>query len=262
MRNTKVLYFHRRKDTNEVFYVGIGNSKRPYKTYGRSDWWWNIVNKVGYNIEIVHQELSFEQACVLEKKYINEFGRKDLGLGPLVNHTDGGEGFQNMSEISNEKKRQSMLGKNAGKNGTWYGKTLYDETKKKISDYWFGKPKPKEQIKKMVETRMKKDNYRHTAKSKKNISNGLRKTFDNPDYIHPNTGYTHTQQAKNKMSEKNKGENNSSSVITEDIAIAIIKECENIEKNYGFIPRMVKKYGVSAHIIRNIKNGKTWNHLR
>ena len=86
------VYFHINKVTGVVFYVGIGNSKRPYSKRSRSDFWKNIVTKYGYIVEIIHENLSFEIACQLEIEYISKFGRLDNNTGTLVNMTDGGEG--------------------------------------------------------------------------------------------------------------------------------------------------------------------------
>jgi len=109
-----VVYFHRRKDTNEVFYVGIGKTRaRAKSTKSRSKFWWNIIKKVGYDIDVVHTKLSWDEAVDYEIKYIKEFGRRDLGLGNLVNMTDGGDGGKGViqSEESNRKRSVAMKGK-------------------------------------------------------------------------------------------------------------------------------------------------------
>lgn len=36
-KNNNVLYFHVKENTGEIFYVGIGNNKRPYNKRGRSE---------------------------------------------------------------------------------------------------------------------------------------------------------------------------------------------------------------------------------
>ncbi len=87
-----LVYKHIRKDTNEVFYIGIGNEKRPYSKKNRNQYWKNIVNKVGYRVEIIQENLSWEVACKLEKQLIKKYGRKDLNEGTVVNMTDGGDG--------------------------------------------------------------------------------------------------------------------------------------------------------------------------
>ena len=96
MKNDTCVYFHRRLDTNEVFYVGIGNNKRPYSKKNRSDWWHRIVSKAGYEVVIFDKGLSWKNACKLETGLIEFFGRKDLGKGNLVNMTDGGEGTKGL----------------------------------------------------------------------------------------------------------------------------------------------------------------------
>lgn len=92
-----IVYIHRRKDIQDpllnVFYVGIGKSeKRSIRKDARSVFWNNIVNKYGYDIEITHENILWEEACSIEKYLISFYGRHDLNLGNLCNHTDGGEG--------------------------------------------------------------------------------------------------------------------------------------------------------------------------
>jgi hypothetical protein len=119
-----VVYLHRRKDSGEIFYVGIGEPKRPYRKDNRNDYWHHIVNKCGYNVEIVHTNLSWEEACELERMLISEYGRKDLGLGSLVNMTDGGDGKVGFvfSEESKKKIGDSNRGKKIGEKNPFFGK--------------------------------------------------------------------------------------------------------------------------------------------
>lgn len=69
------IYFHRRLDNNRVFYIGKGSSRsnRAYTKYGRSLEWNSIVNSYGYEVEIIHDNLSNAQAFELENKYLNEY---------------------------------------------------------------------------------------------------------------------------------------------------------------------------------------------
>jgi hypothetical protein len=92
-----VVYQHIRLDTNEIFYIGIGKTKkRCFSKFNRNKYWNNIVNKTAYKVEIIHNNLCcWELACYIETHLIQFYGRKDLGKGVLVNMTDGGEGVLN-----------------------------------------------------------------------------------------------------------------------------------------------------------------------
>lgn len=91
MENNHYIYFHINLLKNEVFYVGQGINKRAYSKYGRNKHWHNLVKKYGYKTEIIEKNLNQEEANNREIFFINKFGRKDLGLGPLVNKTNGGD---------------------------------------------------------------------------------------------------------------------------------------------------------------------------
>jgi hypothetical protein len=114
--NTKVGYHHVRLDTNEVFYVGIGDSDRPYSYDSRNPHWHHIVEKVGYKVIIVENNIKWNDACKWEISEIKRIGRRDLGLGPLVNMTDGGEGTQGVVITEQRKKNVSEGTKKAMKN--------------------------------------------------------------------------------------------------------------------------------------------------
>lgn len=92
-KNKCIVYLHINKDTEEVFYVGIGQSEqRAYDKRNRSTFWKSYIEKYKYDVKIVHKGLTWEAACTLEKKYIEQFGRRDLNEGTLVNMTAGGDG--------------------------------------------------------------------------------------------------------------------------------------------------------------------------
>jgi hypothetical protein len=130
------VYLHRRNDTNEIFYVGIGkDEKRAYDAKNRKNkYWLNIVNKHGYSVEIIDYCETWEQACEMEKKLIKQYGRKDLNEGSLVNMTDGGDGQFNPSPETREKLR--------------YPKT--EEHKYKLRNYQLGVKQSEETIKKRL----------------------------------------------------------------------------------------------------------------
>jgi hypothetical protein len=107
------VYRHRRLDNFKVFYIGIGTTNRSSNKSNRSTIWKRIVNKAGYQIEIIAENLSWEDACELEILLIKEYGRKDMGIGILCNLTDGGEGIPGIkyTKERNDKIRQFQKGK-------------------------------------------------------------------------------------------------------------------------------------------------------
>jgi hypothetical protein len=97
-----IVYQHRRLDTNEVFYIGIGETKKRSKVFhGRSIDWVKIAKESEISVEILFENITIEDAQKIEIDLIKKYGRQDLGLGPLVNLTDGGEfNMSNLGKIS------------------------------------------------------------------------------------------------------------------------------------------------------------------
>lgn len=88
-----VVYLHKKADTNEVFYVGIGASRdRAYVTRGRNPEWHLIQKKHGHTVEIIHEGIAMESARDIERNLIAKYGRLDKGTGVLVNKSKGGDG--------------------------------------------------------------------------------------------------------------------------------------------------------------------------
>lgn len=92
MSNNIQLYRHVRLDKNEVFYVGIGKGDRPWAKRTRNRYWHAVANETEYRVDILFDDLTWEQACEKEREFIALYGRLDLGTGTLVNQTDGGMG--------------------------------------------------------------------------------------------------------------------------------------------------------------------------
>ena len=156
-----VVYQHRRKDTNEVFYIGIGrNKKRAFLKTHRNNHWHNIVNKVGYEIDVLIEGCSWEDACDVEAGMIESYGRHDIGLGQLANQTNGGDGGFGIivKDITKEKIRQYQLSLN--KKGK-PGRVQTQEVKDKIQNTLKGRPRPIEVIEKLKRPKINKGNYSH-----------------------------------------------------------------------------------------------------
>lgn len=89
------VYRHIRVDKNEPFYIGIGSDnryRRANERARRNKHWKNIVAKTPFEVEVLFDNLSWEEACRKEIEFIELYGRKDIGTGTLVNLTGGGDG--------------------------------------------------------------------------------------------------------------------------------------------------------------------------
>lgn len=115
--NNWYVYRHIRLDKDEPFYIGIGNKvnyaraheKDPSK---RNIIWNRIVSKSSYEVDIIFDGLTKNEASEKEKEFITLYGRIDLETGCLCNMTDGGDGIWNCirSEETKEKLRIQKIG--------------------------------------------------------------------------------------------------------------------------------------------------------
>jgi hypothetical protein len=181
-----VVYRHIRLDKNEPFYIGIGKTeRRAYRKDSRNSHWKNIILKTEYDIEILFDDLTWEQACEKEIELIKLYGRKDLGLGTLVNMTDGGDGvdftpqvrkkISDSLKLNNPTKRDDVKLKISETLKEYFrnnkithteetkeklrqihlGKKLSEETKQKISEAGKGKSSARKGVKLTNETKIK-----------------------------------------------------------------------------------------------------------
>jgi hypothetical protein len=106
------LYRHIRLDKNQPFYIGIGksdcNHDRAYSSISRNNYWHNIVNQTKYRVEIILDDLSWNEACEKEKEFIKIYSKNTNG-GTLCNIADGGNGGYLSQEI-NKKRSQTLIG--------------------------------------------------------------------------------------------------------------------------------------------------------
>jgi hypothetical protein len=101
------LYRHIRLDNNQVFYIGVGVKRintnqiyyRAFDKKQRGIWWKNIINKTLYKVEILLESDDYKFILEKEKEFIKLYGRKDLGLGTLVNLNNGGKEGENVLKI-------------------------------------------------------------------------------------------------------------------------------------------------------------------
>lgn len=91
------IYVHTRVDNGDPFYVGVGTLDKgkysramDYKK--RSKFWKYIYNKTYYNITIIGEYDTREEALKNEINYISILGKRIDKKGTLVNLTNGGDG--------------------------------------------------------------------------------------------------------------------------------------------------------------------------
>ena len=190
-----IVYRHRRLDTFQPFYIGIGKTiSRAYRTDNRTKWWKRVVNKTEYLVEILARNISYEDAQELECFLISEYGRLDNKTGILVNQTNGGEGT--------------------------LGRIVSDETKKKIglsnTSKEFKKRKPHSEEAKLNMSKAQKGKKHSEERIKINSEShkGLKASDETKlkmGLVHKgntNTlGLKHSDETKQKMSYAHKGKN-------------------------------------------------------
>ena len=139
---------------NEPIYVGKGSGGRAYHhlKLKRVNPFINrlkSMKKIGVEpiIKFLCKDVDEEFAFFCEQEAINWYGRKDLGKGPLLNLTDGGEGSSGVkwSEESKARLRLSQLGKKLSEEHkiklsvVLKGRVISEEHRAKISKGHMGK---------------------------------------------------------------------------------------------------------------------------
>ena len=60
------VFQHTRKDTDKVFYTGLGSKEKAYSKEYYPTYWYNVTNEVEYIVDVIAEDLSWEEACELE----------------------------------------------------------------------------------------------------------------------------------------------------------------------------------------------------
>lgn len=228
------VYRHIRLDKNQPFYVGIGNTaKRPYhKGSRRTKHWNNVVNKTDYEVEILFDGITWEQAQSKEIEFIKLYGRRNNNTGSLVNLTDGGQGVLNRILGEEGRRKISEAQKRIGSNPE--ERKRRSERMKGENNPYYGKPSP---------MKGKINSPEHIAKRKATL-------ILNPQ-IAWNKGIPRTDEEKKAQSLKISGR--IYIVISEENEANIL---ELINKKVS-LRKIEKITGVKKHIItRFIKKGK------
>lgn len=161
MNNIFYVYQLRIDGDSLPFYVGKGQKKRAWNHFTpaklKEKSYKNNTIKQAHRegkqilVEFIKTGLSEVDSWMWEVFWIAEYGRADLGYGPLTNHTDGGEGESGKvySQESKDKISKAHKGKilseetknriSEGLKGIFLGRPLAEETKRKLSEAHTGK---------------------------------------------------------------------------------------------------------------------------
>lgn len=200
------VYRHIRLDKNEPFYIGIGKDgdctfKRAYykSKQKRNKIWIDIVNKTPYNVEILFDNISWEEACKKEIEFITLYGRINLGTGTLANLTNGGEGTFGLKWSEKSRLRNSIRQKE--EKAYWFDKKFTEQHKEKISNSLKGRH-PSLETKRKISSSLKGEKHPQYGKTSfravKVIDTSTGVIYDSIALCQSNTNY-------NKLSEKLRG---------------------------------------------------------
>ena len=205
------------------FYIGIGvSTKRAYSKTHRNDHWKAIVGKTDYEVEVLFDDIDYEYAKIKEKEFIALYKRKEDG-GLLCNLTLGGDGVLGIVHTEDARKKMGAPNK---------GKTISEWHRKRISEFWKGKPTPEETKKKMSESQLGEKNSRYGIKA--------------------------SEETRQKMiNSAKRGENNHSSKLTE----LDVLEIRNLYKKEISSRKLAKMFNVQKNCILSIIHKKTWKHI-
>ena len=132
-------YLYKDPKSGVYRYVGQGKDDRAFvhKSNRRNSQISSLLKKrimEGYDVQpFLIQATSEQDAKEMECLLIEMIGREDLGLGPLFNHTNGGDGTSGYKHTDNSKSIISSASKSNWQDGS-YRKKVSDGVKKTNSD--------------------------------------------------------------------------------------------------------------------------------
>lgn len=246
------VYRHIRLDTNQPFYIGIGsdrNYSRSYTKKRRNQFWRNVAEKTEFVVEIILDDLSWEEACLKEIEFILLYGRRDIGTGILVNMTNGGDGALGRIPYKRtkhhlEKIKQINL-----------GKPMMEETKIRLRSANIGKTASNETREKMSRSQKGKIISKETLEKMSNSQRGRKLDKEHIEKIRlSKIGKKHSNETKIKMSNSQKGKSkNCKKVICYDTG-TIFKSLKDAEIFFN-------NGGLSRHIDGKRKNKYNLGYL-
>jgi hypothetical protein len=227
-------------------YVGKGRGKRSehHAKFSHNRHLKNIYAQAGGKLPLVkiRDNLTDAEACTLEVAFIAAIGREDLGLGPLVNFCDGGEGVSGLIQTEQKSRR--------------------------ISEKLKGRTFTEEHLRNMILSRMGKKESAATRAKKSATHTGMKKPWVSAHHKgRPNPGVTAAQLGRKSPEHSERMKGNKLSVgknmgadsgvprkLTPEIVLAIRQRAASGEKHQD----IANDYGIHKSQISLIHMRRTW----
>lgn len=241
MINKSIYYvyviFHK---NGHPVYVGKGKGRRAehHAKFSHSRHLKNLYKKYGdLPLVKIRENLSEKEACETEIAFISAIGRRDLGTGPLVNLSNGGEGLSGHIKSKETREKISKAHK---------GRVKSPEECRRISAGLKGKKRSPESCAKQSKTMMGRPAPWITEKL-----TGIKR----PDVSKRQAGSKHPETSKRLLGNKYSQEKNT--VISKKQALLI--------RDYlisGYPHKIISsKLKINREIVSAIATGRSWAHL-
>jgi len=236
------LYCHKNPITEELFYVGIGTNKRAWDfVSGRNSHYKNYIKKHGKPIvDILKENLTKEEACVLEIEFISKYGRKGIEPdGILLNKSIGGEIIALGNKFTEEQKQKIVNAKKG---------QIYNIPEGRIHGSK-GKPKPKDFMGSEVKDKISKAN-KGKKHNKPHSSKGIPRSEETKQKISRANSKPKPlgfgSLIKSKVNYKLIGEKISKPILQLDTQNNIIKEFKSIKEALEFLSKSTSNSCITA----------------
>jgi hypothetical protein len=217
------------REDRTPYYIGKGQKKRIYDRSGKPC----HIPKDNTKIIFLKQNLTEEEAFRHEEYMIGVFGRIDIETGILRNKSNGGQGASGAIRTEETKRKMSEAQK---------GKIVTEEQRKNIGRARRGKIHSEETRKKLREKRVGKKpalGMKHTDEAKKKISDKT-KGENNPFY-----GKTHNENTKSKLSSRH------------NKLLKFVSPTGEVVEEFTTITKFCKKYNLHKSNLIKLMKGKS-----